>query len=48
MPHSVSRKPVYKEKGRGKGRRRELVGCGWRGGKEGAGQEKGGREPEPG
>ena len=46
--HSGSRKPVCKERGRGKGRGRELVSCGWRGGKEGAGEGRGGREPELG
>ena len=48
--HSGSRKPVCKERGRGKGRRRELVSCGWRGGKEGegrGGEGRGGREREP-
>ena len=46
--HSGSRKPVCKERGRGKGRRKELVSCGWRGRKAGAREERRGREPELG
>ena len=40
MLHSGSRKPVCKERGRGKGRRKELVSCGWRGRKAGAREER--------